>query len=55
MKKFFLSQIIDANLFIIIKSPVCQDTELFIIINTDKILLVNSQNQDDYFVIVTTE
>ncbi len=54
MKKFFLSQIIDANLFIF-KSPVCQDTELFIIINTDKILLVNSQNQDDYFVIVTTE
>lgn len=42
-------------IYLFSKSSVCQDTELFIIINTDKILLVNSQNQDDYFVIVTTE
>lgn len=42
-------------IYLFSKSPVCQDTELFIIINTDKTLLVNSQNQDDYFVIVTTE
>lgn len=54
MKKFFLSQIIDANLFIF-KKPGMPRYRAFIIINTDKILLVNSQNQDDYFVIVTTE
>ncbi|AWQ29886.1 hypothetical protein CFK62_07760 [Streptococcus agalactiae] len=32
-------------IYLFSKSPVCQDTELFIIINTDKILLVNPKNK----------